>query len=595
MKPPRSGSVAVEVRTLLAQLTSAITRRRHARLAGVVLGALALIGGFAAAALPPGGSAQPIPAGAAGTVPVTVPAALPGQTQPAQTTGTSGTATTGTSGSPTTGTSGSPVTGASGYPMSGGAPGGGTQRPNIIFVLTDDLSMNLLPFMPHVQEMERFGMTFSNYFVTDSLCCPSRSSIFTGDFPHDTHVFNNVGRDGGFSAFYAHGDQRRTFALALQRRGYLTAMMGKYLNGYMQRRGAVRHLRRSYVPPGWSQWDVAGWGYPEFNYAMNQDGHVARFGDQPADYLTDVLSADGQRFIGAAASQHRPFFLEVATFSPHDPFVPAPADAQKFPGLQQPRTPNFNRLPTDPPLWLRDHAPLTPEEIAANDRVYRLRAQDVQSVDRMIAALESMVIRTGQAQNTYLFFSSDNGLHTGQYRLMPGKMTAFDTDIHVPLVVIGPGVPYGGRSSAMTENVDLAETFAQLAGTSLPGDGHSLVGLLHGQAAPDWRSAILVEHHGPDLNGTDPDFQQPASGSPRTYEALRTASLLYVEYDDGERELYNLRADPFELHNLAYVTPYPALAWLHRALLRLRRCHGSSACWAAGHVQPLAGAPGSGL
>src|SRR5438067_2484569 len=91
---------------------------------------------------------------------------------------------------------------------------GPTHRPNIVFVLTDDLSMDLLRFMPHVQAMERHGLTFRNYFVSDSLCCPSRSSIFTGEFPHDTHVFTNFGQDGGFQAFYAHGDQRRTFALA---------------------------------------------------------------------------------------------------------------------------------------------------------------------------------------------------------------------------------------------------------------------------------------------------------------------------------------------------------------------------------------------
>ena len=84
-------------------------------------------------------------------------------------------------------------------------------RPDIVFVLTDDLSMDLLRFMPHVQAMERNGLTFKNYFVSDSLCCPSRASIFTGDFPHDTGVFSNFGPDGGFKAFYERGEENHTF------------------------------------------------------------------------------------------------------------------------------------------------------------------------------------------------------------------------------------------------------------------------------------------------------------------------------------------------------------------------------------------------
>ena len=144
-------------------------------------------------------------------------------------------------------------------------------RPNIVFVLTDDLSSNLVRYMPHVVAMERHGLTFSNYFVSDSLCCPSRASIFTGNFPHDTHVYGNFGTRGGFPAFHRRGEERHTFAVALQRAGYRTAMMGKYLNGYDAVAGHVADGERTnvpatYVPPGWNEWDVAGWGYPEFNY-----------------------------------------------------------------------------------------------------------------------------------------------------------------------------------------------------------------------------------------------------------------------------------------------------------------------------------------
>ena len=107
-------------------------------------------------------------------------------------------------------------------------------RPNIVFILTDDLSTNLIRFMPHVRAMERDGLTFRNYFVSDSLCCPSRASIFTGDFPHDTGVLANAGPQGGIGAFDRHGDERLSFVMALHQAGYLTAMVGKYLNRYLE-------------------------------------------------------------------------------------------------------------------------------------------------------------------------------------------------------------------------------------------------------------------------------------------------------------------------------------------------------------------------
>jgi arylsulfatase A-like enzyme len=465
-------------------------------------------------------------------------------------------------------------------------------RPNIVFVLTDDLSMDLLRFMPHVLAMQRDGLTFEDYFVSDSLCCPSRSSIFTGEFPHDTGVWGNFGRQGGFRAFLRNGDERHTFAIALQRAGYQTAMMGKYLNGYLDTGRhhsdgvRTRGVRPTYIPPGWSQWDVAGWGYPEFNYRMNQNGSLHRFGSKPSDYLSDVLARRGVAFIDRAVSGRRPFFLELATFAPHYPYVPAPRDRRAFPGLRAPRPANFDRLPSHPPRWLGHRRRLTAQQIARINRVFRLRAQDVLSVDRMIARIETALASDGVERDTYLVFSSDNGLHTGEYRLTPGKLTAFDTDVHVPLVVVGPGVPAGARSDALTENVDLADTFAQIAGTSTAGDGNSLLGLLHGASALGWRNAVLIEHHGPKLSVLDPDFQAPVSGNPPSYEAMRTHTFLYVEYDDGERELYDLRRDPLELHNIAYRLSVPERVLLHAELLALERCHGAAACWAAMHVAP---------
>jgi arylsulfatase A-like enzyme len=448
-----------------------------------------------------------------------------------------------------------------------------------VFVLTDDLAWNLVKYMPHVVQMEREGATFTNYFVSDSLCCPSRASILSGRFPHDTRVFDNSPPEGGYSVFHERGEEHATFATALRRRGYATALMGKYLNGYKP--------AHSGVPPGWSEWDVVGNGYPEYGYQMNSDGRVSHYGYQRRDYLTNVLAARGTAFVEQAAARHQPFMLEIATFAPHAPFTPAPADWRDFPGLRAPRTPAFNVVGTEEPAWLSGFAPLRPALINQIDRKFRRRAQAVQAVDRLIARIESTLRRRGLSGDTYLVFSSDNGLHMGEHRLLPGKLTAFDTDIRVPLIVIGPGVPAGRELSEMTENIDLCPTFERIAGARVPHkvDGHSLLGLLHGQAIASWRTDVLVEHHGRFFTQNDPDRPNVGSGNPPTYEALRTPDALYVEYRTGEREFYDLARDPFELHNIYAQLPPQKLDALHRVLVGIERCHGAAECWRAQHAR----------
>ncbi len=171
----------------------------------------------------------------------------------------------------------------------------------------------------------------------------------------------------------------------------------------------------------------------------------------------------------------------------------------------------------------------------------------------------------------------------GEHLLNPGKMTAFDSDVRVPLIVAGPGVPAGRTISRITENVDLYPTLVQLAGgTSSPAvDGRSLVPLLHGQRVPSWRTAALIEHHGPDQNGADPDHPAAGSGNPTSYEAIRTPNAVYVEYRGRAREYYRIDRDPFERVNV-----YPRLsrrerASLHATLTALANCHGAAGCWAA--------------
>jgi N-acetylglucosamine-6-sulfatase len=455
------------------------------------------------------------------------------------------------------------------------APGAGAAPPNIVFVLTDDLSWNLVQYMPHVQDLQRRGMTFSRYYVTDSLCCPSRSSIFSGRYPHNTKIFTNKVPDGGFDAFHARGEEGSTWATDLQAAGYRTAMMGKYLNGYLP--GGVVDGKRLYIPPGWDEWDVAGNGYGEFNYNLNQNGQLVHYGLQPQDYLTDVVGGRAVQFIDGAADAGQPFALEVATFAPHAPYTPATRNATDFPGLTAPRTPAFDVQNTDAPRWLSGHAPLTQQQIAQIDQAFRKRAQSVEAVDDMIGNIESTLQARGLADNTYIVFSSDNGYHMGEHRLLPGKMTAFDTDIRVPLVVAGPGVP-AGKTTKIAENVDLRPTFDGIAGATVSRsvDGHSLVSLLRGRTPSGWRTGALIEHHGPDHARGDPDLPLPGSGNPATYEALRTKDAVYVEYHNGQREYYSLTRDPNELHDAYRRLPHAQRTRLHDQLAALRHCRGAT-------------------
>jgi arylsulfatase A-like enzyme len=252
-----------------------------------------------------------------------------------------------------------------------------------------------------------------------------------------------------------------------------------------------------------------------------------------------------------------------------------------LPGLKAPRTPAFDAAP-DPAAakWLVEHPALTRQDIALIDADFRKRAQAVLAVDKMIGALQAAVKSIGAEKNTYFVFSSDNGYHMGEHRLLPGKMTAYDTDIRVPLIVTGPGVSAGRAIEEVAENVDLCPTFAELAGTTVPRnvDGRSLVPLLHGQSGPDWKRVALIEHRHPNRDKDDPDAPAARSGNPPTYEAIRGADFLYVEYAGGDFEYHDLTRDPHELSNTFATLSSERKAALHATLEALKECHDGQSC-----------------
>ncbi|WP_367047993.1 sulfatase [Streptomyces sp. Je 1-332] len=453
-----------------------------------------------------------------------------------------------------------------------------SSKPNIVYVLTDDLSSNLVQYMPHVRKMQEEGASLSNFFVTDSLCCPSRSTILTGDFPHNTGVFTNTGDDGGYGAFMKNGNEKRCYAPKMQDAGYRTGFMGKYLNGYQP--AEKKNGSKGYVPPGWDEWAVAGNGYPEFDYDLNENGTVRHYGKDPEDYLTDVISDKAGSFIDASAKEQKPFMLQLSPFTPHGPATPAPRDADSYPHLKAPRTEAYDRATEDAPQWQRELAPLTEKEQRKIDQNFAKRVRSVQAIDTMIGRLQEQLKAKGMADNTYFMFSSDNGFHMGEHRLRPGKQTAYDTDIKVPMTVTGPGVPAGTEVDALTQNTDLNPTFLDLAGVTPDADtdGQSFADLLRGKSAEDGREAVLIEHRRSASKKHDPDAGPEKAGNPPTYEAIRTPDELYVEYATGEREYYDLKADPLQLKNTADALSEERREQLHGALARLKACDGAEEC-----------------
>jgi N-acetylglucosamine-6-sulfatase len=451
-------------------------------------------------------------------------------------------------------------------------------RPNIILILTDDMAARDVAVMPKLQSLlGKTGTTFSRYFVTDSLCCPSRSSILRGQFVHDHHTFGNQPPDGGFEKFHAAGNEKSTIATWMKVAGYRTGLMGKYLNGY------PRTVAENYVPPGWDEWDSPRrGGYGEFDYILNENGRLVPHGHAPEDYLVDVMARKSVAFIDDAVRGKQPFFLYLATFAPHQPATPAPRHANLFPEAKAPRDPSFDEADvSNKPQFIRALAPLRPRQIAAIDALYRKRIQSLQSVDDLIETLVQELQRTGIIDRTYIVFTSDNGFHLGQHRMQMGKQTAYETDILVPLIVRGPGVAASVTNDKLVMEIDLAPTFAAWAGLAAPSfvDGRSIVPLLAAGNTMTWRDGVLVEHYSGSTEPFASTFEMGQRRGARripTYQALRTRDMTYVEYETGERELYDLRRDPLELDNAFARADRALLDRLARQLAAMRSCAGAT-------------------
>jgi arylsulfatase A-like enzyme len=415
-------------------------------------------------------------------------------------------------------------------------------RPSIVLILTDDQRWDelrairgpngpILPMPVVTSKLVRRGVAFSNAFVVNPVCCPSRSSILTGEYSHTTGVYTNNHRDGGFPAFRPR--EASTIATLLQSSGYRTGLFGKYLNLY------APAGRKGYVPPGWDTWVAfASDGAAYYDYVLNVDGRPRYRGHRAADYSTDVIARSATSFI---RSTKGPLFVYFAPTAPHSPPVPAPRDVHRYSWLRPLRPRSYNEADlSDKPAWLRGHPSLGPAARARLDRLRRLRFQSLRDVDRAVGSILGALRDTGRLHNTMIVFMSDNGFLLGEHRL-GGKQYPYEESIRVPMVIRYDPLTTSPRVDGHPVlNIDLAPTWAELAGVKpVAPDGRSLFRLLENQT-PSWRGSFLVEH-----------LDNEVPKRPPTYCAVRTGRFILVAYDTGEEELYDLRADPAELHNQA--------------------------------------------
>lgn len=451
----------------------------------------------------------------------------------------------------------------------GPAPSGRTDSPaseplNVLVIMTDDQTEADMAALPKTRALlaDR-GTTFVNSFASYPLCCPSRATLLTGQYPHNHGVRANAPPSGGYPRL----DHSNTMAVWLQAAGYYTALVGKYLNGYGMHSPAP--------PPGWSRWfglmDPSTYRF--YGYKVSVDGVQVQYGDRDADYQTDVLAAEAERIIRSRAGSQQPFFLWVTPVAPHlemmgrnqSPPRPAPRHEGAFAQVPLPAKPSFNEVDVrDKPAHLRKRPRLNPAQVQEVVQLNRARLASLLAVDDMVERLVRALEETGQMDRTLVIFTSDNGFFLGEHRLPKGKFFPYEESSRVPLIVRGRDFPEGHTVTQLVSNVDLAPTIVHWTQRVAPArvmDGRPLQ-FPSADPGEGRDRTLLLE--GARLNSNSPE-----------YAAARDDRWLYVEYATGGRELYDLQTDPYQIRSLhALRSTAEVREDLAARLARLRDCSG---------------------
>ena len=488
------------------------------------------------------------------------------------------------------------------------------ERPNVVVIQTDDQKLSDLyatqtgpdglahAAMPNTLGLiGAAGATFTRYYASDPLCCPSRASLLTGQYAHNDGVLGNgPGPLGGYGAL----DKSNNLAPWLQHAGYRTIHIGKFLNYY----GEPPVSAPTEVPPGWSDWEtLAGEDSTHYfyGYRLNVNGTVrGPFGDityaqkdspgcapdsasAQCEYQSDALSRRAVAQIQASAGGG-PFFLSLDYVAPHGDFrppfgpEPAPRDYDAWASTPYPRPPGFDEADvSDKPRFLRNASPLSTAAVGQIRQEWQKRIESLRAVDAGVGEVIGALAATGQLANTYVIFTSDNGFFGGEHRIQREKFLPYEPSSHLPLLIRGPGIAPGAHSGELAMNVDLAPTILAATGAKATHriDGRSLLPFA---LAPKRRTQrpLLLEGYTKAVEvatarkgraNAKPIFNAPV----RDFQGIRVGPYKYVRYAGGVRELYDLRSDPAELHSRVSDPRYRLVrAYLAKRLNRLRGCAG---------------------
>jgi N-acetylglucosamine-6-sulfatase len=450
------------------------------------------------------------------------------------------------------------------------SPATAQDKPNVVFIIADDLSFELMDRLPNVQSLlVNHGMSFTNMFAADPLCCPSRMSFLRGQYSHTTSEYNVDYTWGGWSHVVATGLENQTLPVWAAADGYYTAEQGKYLNWYN---------KASVVPPGWLDWRPM----MKLGYLPNDAKHTywsASVGGRivkPAEYAPDWVS--DQAVDAILSSGSRPLFMWTAYFDPHTPWTPPArydslAKATPCQGIDVTALPGFNESKTDvvdgaadKPRWVKRTA-YSSSKVASLQTAYEHQCQSSLAMDdgigRIVSALE---VKDPGLQNTIIVFTSDQGLQNGAH-MHAAKKVPWDESAKLPFVIRDDAI-IGAASTndALLTNVDFAPTIEELTGiTGTPDcptggsiyesaceahdggfDGFSFAPLLTGGSYTP-RDRFLIEHWDPST----------LTSKVPTYCAVRSRTGLLVRYwsnntSGADWEGYDLTADPDMLHSLVF-------------------------------------------
>jgi N-acetylglucosamine-6-sulfatase len=490
------------------------------------------------------------------------------------------------------------------------------------------------------------GTTFTQYYTPYSLCGPSRVSLLTGRYAHNNKVRGNVPPNGGFPGFAARAAYNHNIATWLQGAGYRTIHVGKFLNAYGD---PPYDNGTAVPPgwSAWHSTVKSDTNHYFYGYQLNNNGKIegpygesgswetreygqrddfgcpfAPLNGLPCLYETDVFTRiASEEMLGTP--EGTPFYLQLDYSAPHGDFrrpagpEPAPRHNETFAGVPVPHGPaeGFNEgNANDKPKFIRSAPFVSPSE-AHTYRVYYQKAlESLRSVDDGVKQIVSTLGAMHRLRNTYIIFMSDNGFFFGEHRLTGGKFLAYEPSTHLPLLMRGPGIKPGGETGQLASTVDIAPTILQLAGAKADKsvDGETLYPFAHDPELRNSRPLLFesfvqtddVEQNGGAGNNPEgisygrPGTEAGASRArpadeagasvvapPKNYYGIRLGKYKYIEWPEGEKELYDLEADPYELHNMIRnKNLFPVRGFMHNELVRLQECMGFRCRQPAGEV-----------